>query len=134
MKVAELLPGLSGVRKGGQGFVAKCPAHDDRDPSLSLCEDNGRILMKCFAGCKTETIVRKLGLNWKDLFDKTMKGPTAASLGESRTPAMHRSIGGARYYGGSGGRVHCVYPYVDEKGRLLYECPVLSKGFQAEAL
>ena len=51
-------------------FVAKCPCHDDRHPSLYIKEDEetGNILLHCMVGCKTEEIVKALGLEMKDLF------------------------------------------------------------------
>jgi bifunctional DNA primase/polymerase-like protein len=57
------LPGmlgrLAGVRRVAGGYVARCPAHDDREPSLSLGEGtDGRLLLFCFAGCTFETILR----------------------------------------------------------------------------
>ena len=99
MKLGDLLPNLSGVRKGGQGYVAKCPAHDDRNASLSLAEVPGRVLLKCFAGCKTDAIVRNLGLTWKALFDERITKPSPLSVGSSRqfvtvvtvTPLRHVS-------------------------------------------
>lgn len=48
MNLGNLLPSLSGVRKGGQGYVAMCPARDDHNASLSLAEANGRILLRGF--------------------------------------------------------------------------------------
>jgi hypothetical protein len=51
-------------------WVTKCPAHDDRNPSLSIAMGrDGRVLLKCFAGCSTESILDALGLRWGDLFD-----------------------------------------------------------------
>lgn len=48
---------------------ARCPAHDDRRPSLSIREgDDGRVLLKCHAGCSTEEVLAALGLGWGDLF------------------------------------------------------------------
>jgi hypothetical protein len=53
-----------------QGRTWLCPAHDDRNASLSVSEgDDGRVLVKCFAGCKPEEIVGALGLEMRDLFD-----------------------------------------------------------------
>lgn len=50
-------------------FTARCPAHDDGSPSLSVREGrDGRVLLKCFAGCPTENVLRELGLAWTDLF------------------------------------------------------------------
>jgi hypothetical protein len=48
---------------------AQCPAHEDRDPSLSIREcDDGKVLIHCFAGCRPEAVLEKLGLAWGDLF------------------------------------------------------------------
>ena len=69
MNLSEILSRLGGVRPSGQGYTALCPAHDDREPSLSVSEgDDGRILLKCFAGCTVEQIVAALGLTMADLF------------------------------------------------------------------
>jgi hypothetical protein len=49
--------------------MALCPAHDDRNPSLSVTvASDGRVLLNCHAGCKTEDIVKALGLTLADLF------------------------------------------------------------------
>lgn len=47
---------------------ALCPAHDDRNPSLSIKADDDKLLLKCFAGCSTEEVVAALGLELRDLF------------------------------------------------------------------
>jgi len=53
-------------------WQARCPAHDDRSPSLSLTETtDGRILIKCWAGCSAQSIVEAVGLKLADLFPKT---------------------------------------------------------------
>ena len=67
--IEQLLAKLDKVRKQGKGYVACCPSHDDSDPSLSLTElDDGRILIKCFAGCDTYEIVSAIGFSLSDLF------------------------------------------------------------------
>ena len=51
------------------GWSARCPAHDDRRPSLSISEgDDGRALLDCKAGCATENVVDAIGLRMPDLF------------------------------------------------------------------
>lgn len=63
-----VLERLEGYKNG----KAKCPAHDDEHPSLSVHEDaSGKVLLNCFAGCRTEDIVRALGLSMSDLFPDT---------------------------------------------------------------
>jgi hypothetical protein len=68
-QVAAVLQRLPSARKSGQGYIAKCPAHEDHHPSLSISEGrDGCVLLKCHAGCAFEEIVIALGLQLKDLF------------------------------------------------------------------
>src|SRR5215204_509690 len=70
MPLDLVLDRLEGVRQQGEGYQALCPAHDDRDPSLSVAQgEDGQALLKCFAGCETEEVVVALGLEMKDLFE-----------------------------------------------------------------
>lgn len=60
--------GRSPVRSGADCKCC-CPAHDDRNPSLSVSEaDDGRVLLHCFAGCRTEDVLDALGMGEADLF------------------------------------------------------------------
>lgn len=62
---AEAMANALHGRRCGRGWTAKCPAHDDRGPSLSISERNGKILVHCFAGCSQREVVealRALGL------------------------------------------------------------------------
>ncbi len=70
MIAEELVGRLEAVRPKGTGkWQARCPAHDDREPSLSIREaDDGRILVYCFAGCSVEAICAALGLTVRELF------------------------------------------------------------------
>lgn len=53
---------------GSGGWAARCPAHRDRNPSLSLSEgEDGRALIHCHSGCSTESVVKALGLKLADL-------------------------------------------------------------------
>lgn len=47
-------------RRSKAGWVCKCPAHDDRSPSLSLRDDNGRVLVYCFSGCSQVDVIAAL--------------------------------------------------------------------------
>jgi hypothetical protein len=69
MSIDALLSDLNGVKRTGYGkYVARCPAHDDKSPSLAIknCGD-GRILLHCFAGCETEDVLSAVGLTFSDL-------------------------------------------------------------------
>ena len=53
---AELARALGG-RRSGHGWVARCPAHRDRHPSLTIADGaEGRLLLRCFAGCSWSAI------------------------------------------------------------------------------
>ncbi len=64
--LSSIASGLDKVRRHGDyEFLACCPAHDDRNPSLSVSDKNGKILVKCWAGCTQEEVIealRNLGL------------------------------------------------------------------------
>lgn len=55
--------------RSGEGWKAQCPAHDDRNPSLTFRElPSGTLWITCWAGCEKEEVLRSLGLEWPDLF------------------------------------------------------------------
>ncbi len=65
----RVVPTLRKFRKTAGGFVACCPAHDDGEPSLSgRVGDDGRVLMRCHAGCSAEAIVGAVGMTLADLY------------------------------------------------------------------
>lgn len=68
VKVDAILSRLQGVRRNGRGWIARCPAHADRSPSLSVGEGAGRILLHCFAGCTVEAISAAAGIEVRELF------------------------------------------------------------------
>jgi hypothetical protein len=68
MSLEAVLARLRGVRPNTTGYMALCPAHADKRPSLSLRHINGRILIFCFAGCPVESICGALGIRVRDLF------------------------------------------------------------------
>ncbi len=93
MKSAANIAKCLGGRKVGSDYVAKCPAHDDRNPSLSLKDADGRVLVHCHAGCEQQAVVealRGLGL-WPDRDDNQKRIIVA------------------------------TYDYTDEAGTLLYQ-------------
>ncbi len=48
-------------------WTARCPAHEDRSPSLSVRLTHDRILLHCHAGCDVEDVLRALGASWSDI-------------------------------------------------------------------
>ncbi len=79
MTVAELVQRLDAKASNGH-WMARCPAHDDREPSLQISEGTeGRVLLKCFAGCSIEAITRVIGIALSDLFPAREKATLVAT-------------------------------------------------------
>ena len=95
MELEKFLGHLQGVKRSGRRIMALCPAHDDHNPSLSVCEKDGRILVHCHAGCKGTDVVAAIGLTFEDLFIE--------SYSDRAKPRIERE-----------------YPYLDEEGRERY--------------
>lgn len=70
MAVEDLLSKLDKVKKSGAGkWIAVCPCHDDKNPSLAIKEESdGRILIYCFAGCGSADILYSIGMRFCDLY------------------------------------------------------------------
>lgn len=68
--IDNLLSRLHGVKRtSAESWVARCPSHDDKRPSLTLREcSDGRVLVHCFAGCGTSEVLGAVGLAMEDLF------------------------------------------------------------------
>jgi hypothetical protein len=96
MNLENILARLQGVRRSGAGHIARCPAHEDRSPSLSIAEGrDGRVLLNCFAGCPPENIVQALGLTMRDLFSDSP--PPLESVGaRAATQAVARAASDLR--------------------------------------
>ena len=57
-----LLSRLEGVKEISAGkYKARCPAHDDKSPSLSVTEKDGKVLIHCYAECEAEEIMTAMG-------------------------------------------------------------------------
>lgn len=87
----------SRIESHGGYWMAQCPKHEDRKPSLSLAQGDVGAVLCCQFGCDTRDILAALNLGWADLFD------------ESRRPR-----------GGGPRRVVAEYKYTDEDGELLF--------------
>ena len=92
---AESIAHELGGKRSGNGYVARCPAHNDDNPSLSLRDGAGKVLVKCHAGCAQQDVVEAL---------------RARGLWQSPDEyATHQE------------RIEAEYDYVNEHGELLYQ-------------
>jgi hypothetical protein len=94
-----VLSKLENPKGNGTQWSARCPAHEDRDPSLSIGVGEGdRVLLSCHAGCTLDEILAALGLKVTDLFSENGNG----------------------HNGDAPPRVVARYPYTDENGEVLF--------------
>lgn len=70
MAIQDLLTRLEGVKKtGANDWIARCPAHADKRPSLTITEkDDARVLIHCFGGCGAADILAAIGLEFDVLY------------------------------------------------------------------
>ena len=97
MSVAVLVDRLDKVKdKGRDEFIACCPAHEDKSPSLTIKElPDGRILIHCFAGCSPLEIVNAVGLTMGDLFPEKLErdfAPLYMASKQKKNNDHHRLI------------------------------------------
>lgn len=73
-QMVSILEHLQGVRKTGPDkHIARCPAHADKRPSLTIRElSDGRVLLHCFAGCDTEDVLAAVGLTFSDIMPERL--------------------------------------------------------------
>ncbi len=91
--VEVLLSRLQKVKGRNGSWTACCPAHNDKGPSLAIREaDDGRILLHCFAGCETLSVVQAVGMDMTDLFPPDNKRRDYPVEGKPRLkPAFYAS-------------------------------------------
>jgi hypothetical protein len=78
-------PRLVDYRLTGERWLAKCPAHADRAPSLSISEGRGgRVLLHCHAGCSLPAILQAARLSMKQLFPRGPAPQPAALAAAAR--------------------------------------------------
>jgi hypothetical protein len=77
-RLEHILQKLNGVKKQKNGYKALCPAHPDRNPSLSIRLDGDKVLIHCHAGCKTDEVLAAVGLTYAELDGNDRRDSTKA--------------------------------------------------------
>jgi len=86
----KILPLLEKVKKkSDNSWIACCPAHEDRSPSLAIREVDDRVLIHCFAGCDVGEVVSAIGLNILDLFPPRTSSSKPLSKPFPATDILH---------------------------------------------
>jgi len=63
MELDDVAALFTGVKMNGRGFQAKCPAHNDTHPSLTVTQGKTGWLVSCHVGCQFLDIARALGVS-----------------------------------------------------------------------
>ena len=74
MNAQDVLDRLEKVTGSKGKWMACCPAHQDKSPSLAVTETDDRVLVHCFSGCDTQDVTAAIGLNVADLFYNKLAG------------------------------------------------------------
>ena len=70
MHIEDIINRFQNVKKiGDRRYQCSCSAHQDSKPSLTISEEDNKILMYCHAGCDIQKILASVGLQEKDLFN-----------------------------------------------------------------
>jgi hypothetical protein len=107
-KFDDVLSRLEVVKSADGEYQIRCPAHEDRSPSMvaTVNDDGSKLLLHCRAGCTTEAICEAAGIEVKELFASEQQ-PTKRS------------------------RIVETYSYGDENGVELYQvCRMDPKSFR----
>lgn len=99
MNASDLLVRLGRVRASGAGkWIARCPAHEDRSPSLSIAEGREGILLRCWAGCETQAVLDALGLDFRHLFAEKSSRFAQRTYRPRSARVKPKAIRGARWF------------------------------------
>ena len=134
MTIEEFLSRLDGVQGGADAtrWTAKCPAHDDGQNSLGIhVTPQGKILLKCYAGCPTTDIVAAMGLKMSDLFadDRKATGKQRKASGKKATTEKKSAVADApapevkplsAYRKKRPSKHVCYYEYQNETGAVTF--------------
>jgi len=120
----QVLKSKTGVeaKKSNNGYLTCCPAHEDRNPSFSLCQgSDGKILVNCFAGCTLEDICTSLSLHTSDMFNGSHKEfketkKTVYAYRDEHGQELYRKI---RIEPGANGKTKDFFCEREENGQLI---------------
>jgi hypothetical protein len=70
-------------------WIARCPAHKDKTPSLSISFRDESIALYCHAGCSTEDVLDAIGLTFTDLYGQESSNYQAAIANQGKKSTRH---------------------------------------------
>jgi len=109
MSLDDILGKLQKVKKlNDNSYLALCPAHADKNPSLHIAVKGDKILLSCQAGCNISSVIKAIGIEMTDLFLKEREPKQAVKA-----------------------EIVAAYDYKDEQGKVLFQvCRMNPKSFR----
>ena len=84
----KVLTAIGDYKRSGKSYKARCRAHKDKSPSLSIsAAEDGTVLLKCHSGCTAEAIVTAIGLTMRDLFPSADVDTTPRNAKKTGVPS-----------------------------------------------
>lgn len=112
MRLEEVISRFEQAKSNGRNsYICRCPAHKDKEPSLSVKDTDDRILIFCHAGCDTLTVLGYVGLEVKDLFKQNNN--TLTLTWQEKVKVWHHKQKGQL-------PLQELYPYYDDSQNILY--------------
>jgi hypothetical protein len=119
-----LLSRLQGVKKTKDGWIARCPAHDDRKPSLSIAQgENGFPVIWCHARCESSAVIAAIGLTWAELRESKdgqaprRNGKSRAEKAKPKEPAFAAAEDAIAALERQYGKLSAKWTYYDATGK-----------------
>ncbi len=110
--------------KGQEGYYeCRCPVHDDKKASLIIGPGDTGVRIKCLAGCATEDVLAAVGLTMRNLFydEKDRQGQQDTPKQKKAPAPKPEAAKPAPEAPSTPRKIERVYPYTDEKGKVLFE-------------
>lgn len=117
MQLQKILTHFADVKQAGKGYAARCPAHEDRNPSLTIyptvnAKGDEYAAIKCRSGCEWKTVLSKAGLRPADVYFKNDENEKPNS-GAAKLNSQKHDI--------DFNHPTKIYSYTDEDGGELYQ-------------
>jgi hypothetical protein len=108
---------------GEKKWLARCPVHDDRTPSLSIRDAGGKVLVHCHAGCEPERVIAILRLRglWRDIGRRSVLPSAGVPIDHkcSRDDTRRREAALAIWRSTSPAKGTCAATYLASRGIVL---------------
>ena len=116
---AEGLARALGGRRAGKGWEARCPAHADKNPSLSIDEGEKGVLIHCHAGCSQDAVIGALKTRGMWGIAPERNGHDPSHMADPVHPQLGKPSMVFRYYEAGGELIGAVCRFETSQGKTI---------------